>query len=112
MAMLLWGYDCHLPVWVSVVAFLIFELGLNAGPHLITFVIPAQIYSVDELGAGSGIAAMFGKLGAVAGVFIIPVVLHAGGVRMVLIVCTAIMLLGAAITQIYGRKVLPRRKES
>lgn len=110
MAMLLWGYICHLPVWISVVAFLIFEFGLNAGPHLITFVIPTQIYSVEQLGAGSGIAAMLGKLGAVAGVFIIPMVLHAGGVKMVLIVCIAIMALGALITQIYGSKVLPRGK--
>ena len=96
---------CHLPLWVSVVAFLIFEIGLNAGPHLITFVIPAKIYSVKDLGAGSGIAAMFGKIGAVAGVFIIPMVLSAGGVEMVLIVCAAIMLLGAVISQVYGHKV-------
>ncbi|MDE6368165.1 MAG: MFS transporter, partial [Muribaculaceae bacterium] len=79
-------------------------------PHLITFVVPTQIYDVDDLGAGSGIAAMFGKLGAVAGVFIIPMVLHSGGVKMVLIVCTAIMLLGALITQVFGSKVLPKKK--
>lgn len=109
MGVLLWGYVSHLPMWVSVVAFLVFEIGLNAGPHLITFVIPTQIYSVADLGAGSGIAAMFGKLGAVAGVFIIPMVLHSGGVEMVLIVCMAIMLLGAFVTEIYGRKVLPKR---
>lgn len=110
MAILLWGYVSHLPAWVSVVGFLIFEFGLNAGPHLITFVVPTQIYSVDQLGAGSGIAAMFGKLGAIAGVFIIPVVLHYGGVRMVLAVCIAIMLLGAFISYFYGRIVLPRRQ--
>ena len=107
--LLLVAYIVHLPVWVSVIAFLTFELGLNAGPHLITFVIPSQIYGVDELGAGTGIAAMFGKLGAVAGVFIIPMVLHYGGVEMVLAVCIAIMLLGGIISQVYGRRVLPRQ---
>ncbi len=110
LSMLLLGYECHWPAWFSVVAFLIFELGLNGGPHLITFVIPTQIYSVEELGAGSGIAAMFGKLGAIAGVFIIPMVLHAGGVGMVLTVCIVIMAVGAVISQVFGRKVLPRRK--
>lgn len=110
LTLLLFAYVTHLPVWVSVVAFLTFEFGLNAGPHLITFVIPSQIYSVEDLGAGTGIAAMFGKLGAVAGVFIIPMVLHYGGVKMVLAVCIAIMLLGAFISQVYGRKVLPRNK--
>lgn len=108
--LLLWGYVSHLPLWVSVCAFLIFEIGLNAGPHLITFVIPAQIYGVKDLGAGSGIAAMFGKIGAVAGVFIIPMVLDAGGVEMVLVVCAAIMLLGAVISEVYGRKVMSHHK--
>ena len=65
---------------------------------------------MEELGAGSGIAAMFGKLGAIAGVFIIPMVLHAGGVGMVLTVCIAIMAVGAVISQVFGRNVLPRRK--
>ncbi|MDE6702783.1 MAG: sugar porter family MFS transporter [Muribaculaceae bacterium] len=108
--LLLWGYVSHLPLWVSVCAFLIFEIGLNAGPHLITFVIPSQIYGVKDLGAGSGIAAMFGKIGAVAGVFIIPMVLDAGGVEMVLVVCAAIMLLGAVISEVYGRKVMSHHK--
>ena len=107
--LLLWGYVSHLPLWVSVCAFLIFEIGLNAGPHLITFVIPSQIYGVSDLGAGSGIAAMFGKIGAVAGVFIIPMVLDAGGVEMVLAVCAAIMLLGAVISEVYGRKVMSNK---
>ena len=53
---------------------------------------------------------MFGKLGAIAGVFIIPMVLHAGGVGMVLTVCIAIMAVGAVISQVFGRNVLPRRK--
>lgn len=110
--LLLWGYVSHLPLWVSVCAFLIFEIGLNAGPHLITFVIPAQIYSVKDLGAGSGIAAMFGKIGAVAGVFIIPMVLDAGGVEMVLFVCAAIMLLGAVISEVYGRKVMSHNQHN
>ena len=95
-------------MWISIAGFLIFEIALNAGPHLITFVIPSQVFSVAELGAGTGIAAMQGKVGAVVGVFLMPVLLKAGGMTLVLIFCIAVGVLGAAVSAIYGRKVLPK----
>ena len=95
MGLLLWAYTAHWPVWVSVTAFVLFEMALNAGPHLVTFIIPAQIYPIADRGAGDGIAAMFGKLGAIVGVFIMPVLLSAGGIKLVLIVCISVMALGA-----------------
>ena len=49
-----------------------------------TFIIPPQIYSVAERGAGAGLAAAFGKLGAVAGVLSVPVLLERGGALLVL----------------------------
>lgn len=107
MGVLLWANIAHWPVWISVVAFMLFEIALNAGPHLVTFIIPAQIYPVDERGTGDGIAAMFGKVGAIVGVFVMPVLLNAGGIRLVLIVCIAVMLLGALISAILTPIVLP-----
>lgn len=108
MALLLAAYLLHWPVWVSVLAFCVFEIALNAGPHLVTYIIPAEVYSIDERGRGSGLADMLGKLGAIAGVFFMPMLLHAGGVTLVLIVCIAVMVIGALISQILGPKVLPR----
>lgn len=108
MALLLAAYLLHWPVWISVLAFIVFEVALNAGPHLITFIIPAQIYDVDHLGAGSGIAAMLGKAGAILGVFFMPILLHAGGVTLVLIVCIATMAVGALISQVLGPQVLKK----
>ena len=102
------AYLLHWPMWISIAGFLIFEIALNAGPHLITFVIPSQVFSVAELGAGTGIAAMQGKVGAVVGVFLMPVLLKAGGMTLVLIFCIAVGVLGAAVSAIYGRKVLPK----
>lgn len=108
MALLLAAYLLHWPVWVSVTAFVVFEIALNAGPHLVTFIIPAQIYDVDHLGAGSGIAAMLGKAGAILGVFFMPLLLHAGGVTLVLIVCIATMAVGALVAQVLGPQVLKK----
>lgn len=107
-ALVLAAYLLHWPLWVSIAGFITFEIALNAGPHLITFIIPSQIYPVDERGAGAGIAAMLGKIGAIVGVFLMPVLLRAGGITLVLIICIAVGLAGALISIIYGRKVLPQ----
>lgn len=50
---------------------------------------------------------MLGKVGAVIGVIIMPVMLHLGGIVLVLIVSTAVMVLGAVISTVFGPKVLP-----
>lgn len=99
------------PVWVSIIGFLTFEIALNAGPHLITFIIPSQIYDVDDRGAGSGLAAMIGKIGAILGVFLMPIVLDYGGMTAVLIFCISVGLLGMIVSAVFGRIVLPRSKQ-
>lgn len=103
---LLAAYLFKWPVWVSVVAFVVFEIFLNAGPHLVTFIIPAKIYSVANRGTGSGIAAMIGKVGAILGVFFMPLLLKWGGITLVLCVCIAVSFAGALISLIFGRIVL------
>lgn len=108
LAILLAAYELHWATWSAMAGFIIFELFLNAGPHLMTFIIPSQIYSVAERGSGAGIAAAFGKAGAVAGVFFMPLILKWGGVELVLSVTIAVQLIGAAVTYGIGRKVLPR----
>lgn len=106
LVVLLVAYLMKLPVWISIVSFIVFELFLNAGPHLVTFIIPDQIYKVAERGTGSGIAAMLGKLGAILGVFLMPMLLKWGGIVLVLIVCISVMALGALISGIFGPMVM------
>lgn len=108
LGVLLAAYMWHWPLWVSIAAFLVFELALNAGPHLITFIIPAQIYDVANRGFGNGISAMIGKVGAIIGVFIMPILLRSGGITLVLEVCIGVNLLGGIISMIFGPQVLPK----
>ncbi|MBD5607691.1 MAG: sugar porter family MFS transporter [Desulfovibrio sp.] len=105
LAILLAGYELKWPVWISFASFVVFETFLNAGPHLVTYIVPARIFSVAERGAGTGIATLGGKVGAVLGVFFMPALLHLGGVELVLYVSIAVNLLGALITFIYGRSL-------
>lgn len=105
LGILLAAYLLHWPAWIAIGGFVVFELFLNAGPHLITFILPSRVYPVQDRGTGSGIAAGVGKTGAVAGAFIIPVLLRWGGGTLVLIVSIAVMIAGAVITLISGKKV-------
>lgn len=107
------AYHYHWPKWISIISFMLFELFLNMGPHLITFVLPPKVYPVADRGLGTGIAASLGKAGAVLGVFLIPLLLEAGGVSLVLIVSIVVMLIGGIVTFLFdpGRKQLIARKE-
>lgn len=95
---LMLAYHYHWAKWISLLAFMSFEFFLNMGPHLITYVLPPRIYPQADRGQGVGIAASIGKVGAVLGVLIIPVLLKAGGAMLVLGVSAAVMALGAIIT--------------
>lgn len=103
LGLLLAAYLLEWPSWIAITGFIVFELFLNAGPHLITFILPTNTYPVDERGTGSGIAAGIGKTGAVLGAFIIPVLLRSGGATLVLIVSIAVMFVGALVTVFSAR---------
>ncbi|MDE6308971.1 MAG: sugar porter family MFS transporter, partial [Muribaculaceae bacterium] len=102
LVILMLGYLWHWPLWVIILGFVIFEIFLNAGPHLVTFVIPSQVYPVVDRAAGAGIASMLGKVGAVAGVFFMPIWLQAGGMTLVLGISIGVMVAGAVIGWIFG----------
>lgn len=105
LAMLLTAYELHWHIWAAIAGFMVFELFLNAGPHLITFILPAQIYPVEDRGAGAGISAALGKLGGIIGVLFMPVLLKAGGLTLTMSVTIGILLVGALVTAVLGRKV-------
>lgn len=105
LALLLTAYKLHWSVWAAIAGFMIFELFLNAGPHLITFILPAQIYPVSDRGAGAGISAALGKLGGIIGVLFMPVLLKIGGLTLTMSVTIGILLVGALVTAVLGRKV-------
>lgn len=101
LGVLLAAYLLHWHAWVAIGGFILFEMALNAGPHLITFILPSQVFAASERGTGAGIAASIGKAGAVAGAFCIPVILHHWGAAGVLIVSIVVMGLGALVTRVF-----------
>lgn len=99
----------RLPGFVCLIGFMIFELALNAGPHLMTYILPGEVYPVYERSEGAGLAASVGKLGAAASVISIPFLLEKGGVQSVLLISAILLLIGAAVTEAFGRKLLGRK---
>lgn len=106
LAILMPAYHFHWNKWIAIGAFMAFEFFLNMGPHLITYVLPPKIYQVEQRGQGVGLAASIGKIGAIAGVFIIPILLHAGGAMLVLGVSAGVMAIGAIITFLFRQTVI------
>ena len=108
--LLLCSYHFRLSARLSIAGFMIFQLFINAGPHLLTFVMPSEVYPIEERGAGAGIAAAIGKIGAVVGVLFIPIILERLGGTWLLIICVGTQLLGAFVTRIFGYSLIPTHK--
>lgn len=102
LAFLLVAYCLHFPLLLALVGFMLFEFFMNAGPNLITFIIPTEVFDVAERGVGAGLAASWGKVGAVVGVLFMPLLLDWGGVTLVLLITVFIMILGGIITFVAG----------
>lgn len=98
LVVLLYAFELKWATWISIMAFMAFELFLNIGPHLISYVLPSKVYPVSNRGQGTGIATSIGKVGAVLGVFFIPIILHSAGIKAVLWVSIGVMLIGALVT--------------
>lgn len=105
LGLMLWSYHTPGMSVVCIVGFMMFEMFLNAGPHLITFVLPTQVYPSYDRATGSGVAAALGKVGSVTGVFVIPLVLRHCGVTAVLTISIIILLVGALITALLRKTV-------
>lgn len=106
LTILLLAYMLKWDAWIAIAGFMMFELFLNIGPHLITFILPSQIYPISDRGTGAGLAAGIGKLGAVLGAFFIPVLMRWGGCTLALEVSIAVMLIGATVTAVVGKMVV------
>ena len=68
-------------------------------------ILPTQIYPIQHLGSGVGLCAAIGKLGAIIGVFFIPVLIKWGGNTLVLSFIILVSIIGAMVTYIVGREI-------
>ena len=94
-----------IPALTSVVALFLVFFGLSYffiefGPNTTTFVLPSEVFPVSQRTTGHGIAAGIGKLGAFVGVFLVPELEKAVGLRGMLVVAGAFAILGYLLTHV------------
>ena len=70
------------------------------GPNTTTFVLPAECFPTSVRATGHGISAGVGKLGAVIGVFVFPILSTHLHLRGTLLLTGGVALVGLALTQV------------
>jgi PHS family inorganic phosphate transporter-like MFS transporter len=73
---------------------------IEFGPNTTTFVLPSEVFPINMRTTGHGVAAGVGKLGAFAGVFLVPQLEKHIGLRGMLIVAGASAVLGYFLTSV------------
>jgi PHS family inorganic phosphate transporter-like MFS transporter len=68
------------------------------GPNTTTFVLPSEVFPVEVRTTGHGTAAGIGKLGAFVGVFVVPQLSSALGLRGMLVAAGLVSLAGLGLT--------------
>ena len=84
--------------WVLFAAYCFLNFTLSFGPNVTTFVLPAATFSGDTKSTMNGLCAALGKLGAVVGTQVLPVLLDLG-LSYVLGACLVTCVAGALLTQ-------------
>ncbi len=93
------GSNISLPLLAALLA--VFFVAENAGPNTTTWVYPVELFPTRIRGSGHGFAATMGKLGAICGVFVLPLLERYNQGLMLGFVGFA-SVLGAVITLAYG----------
>ena len=78
--------------------FMLFNFMTNMGPNAQTYLIAGEVFPTRVRGRGAGFAASFAKIGAVATVFLFPILLHGIGTDLLLAILIGTSLLGAWVT--------------
>jgi MFS transporter, PHS family, inorganic phosphate transporter len=71
---------------------------INFGPNTTTFLIPSEIYPTTIRAKAHGISAAVGKIGAFVGAFFFPVVLAKYDMHTVMLMMSAVSVLGLMVT--------------
>lgn len=81
--------------------FVLFNLSMNMGPNSTTYILPAELYPTQVRATGAGFAAACAKIGATAGVFMLPIIKARLGVPAVLSLMSTVSLLGLLFTWLF-----------
>jgi MFS family permease len=85
-----------------VLGVIIFNIAINIGPDITTYLIPAEVYPTSIRASGHGLATAAGKLGGFLGVVSFPLLQQSIGTRAILIMLFVLNIGGALLTHYFG----------
>jgi len=84
--------------WPLYACYCLLNFTLSFGPNVTTFVLPAATYPAATRSTMSGLSSAAGKLGAVLGTELLPILKDVYSLNVVLLACVAVCVAGAAVT--------------
>ena len=93
-------FHAQLVVPLVFAGFIIFNIFVNFGPGITTYLLPAEIYPTEIRATGHGVASGVAKLGAFAGTLFLPVLMKNLGVNMTVFILALTLLVGYALTNL------------
>ncbi len=106
-ALLLLGFSQHFTASYTtalvVNCFIVYNIFINLGPGITTYLLPTEYYSTHIRATGHGMAAGIGKLGAFVGTFFLPVLQENIGVHRTVLILALTLLLGYACTHLLNK---------
>ncbi|MDF1655784.1 MAG: MFS transporter [Coxiellaceae bacterium] len=85
---------------VVVNCFIIYNVFINLGPGITTYLLPTEYYSTHIRATGHGMAAGIGKMGAFTGTLFLPVLQQQIGVHRTVLILALTLLLGYGCTHL------------
>ena len=84
--------------------FAVFNIFINLGPGITTYLLPAEIYPTNVRATGHGVASGAAKLGAFLGALFLPILQHAVGIYMTVLMLSFTALLGYFLSNLIPHK--------
>ncbi|MGC8630455.1 MAG: MFS transporter [Thermoplasmata archaeon] len=91
-------------VFLMFVLFAIFQVSMNAGPNTTTWVIAAELFPTRLRATGQGTSTAFSRMGAITGVFLLPIIMELFGIVPMLLFVSIAAILGLALTVSLGEE--------
>ncbi len=89
-------------LFLTIIGFALFNFSVNAGPNPATYLHGAELFPSYMRGSGHGFAAACGKLGAVIGLFVLPII-EGISLSVMLLVVAAVSVAGMLMTGVLSR---------
>ncbi|MFI3256032.1 MAG: MFS transporter, partial [Psittacicella sp.] len=104
------GNEFH--IFLIFLGFIIFNFMNNFGPNSQTYIIASEVFPTKLRARGAGLAATCGKIGALLGTFLFPILILKLGVSGLLFLLCGVSIFGAIVTYLFRYETANKNLEN